>query len=158
MDKTSKNLLKKQMTKKELKRHFAAQRVVSVKNTGTITMKSAKDFSRSKAKAAIRKLGDDDCQASFFLYENSPSSPESFPDLEVFSILLLPSKKRNVYSQLIEVWYSLLRKKRARTALSYADITLINVSLTCVGFGKHFGRGFYHTDEVSLLRLTGDIY
>lgn len=70
MDKTSKNLLKKQMTKKELKKHFAAQRVVSGKNTGTITMKSAKDFSRSKAKAAIRKLGNDDCQA-FFIQKKS---------------------------------------------------------------------------------------
>ena len=67
MDKTSKNLLKKQMTKKELKKHFAAQRVVSGKNTGTITMKSAKDFSRSKAKAAIRKLGNDNYPASFFV-------------------------------------------------------------------------------------------
>ena len=54
MDKTSKQLLQKQLTKKELRNHYLQQRVTSCKNTGTITMRSSNDYDRKREKTRLR--------------------------------------------------------------------------------------------------------
>lgn len=51
-------LLMRTMTKKQFKEHQKAQRSVvgQMMNTGTRTMKSAKDYTRSKNKVDLRKV------------------------------------------------------------------------------------------------------
>lgn len=77
LNKESKKLMQKQMTKKELREYFAKQRVTAGKPTGTIVMQTEKVYSRKRNKEKLKKELARDNAGSFFSYSSSAFSTSS---------------------------------------------------------------------------------